>query len=187
MKPVLLLVVACIALTACAGPRPEAPVNAQVTPSGSWREVTATPAPTDREWWRAFNDPVLDRLVETALAKNSDLAIAAARVAEARYGYQAAEGALLKGARDFNKAFKEGTDKAEIINILIKYTSVKDPQLYDKMQLSELSPNGSLDANNLQEQIDWLVKYNLVKTRVEATKLIDTTFTERAIQEIGRA
>ncbi|CAM3153946.1 efflux transporter outer membrane subunit [Asticcacaulis taihuensis] len=95
MKPVLLLVVACIALTACAGPRPEAPVNAQVTPSGSWREVTATPAPTDREWWRAFNDPVLDRLVETALANNSDLAIAAARVAEARYGYQAAEGALL--------------------------------------------------------------------------------------------
>jgi NitT/TauT family transport system substrate-binding protein len=94
---------------------------------------------------------------------------------------------LLKGARDFNKAFKDGTDKADILNILIKYTSVKDPQLYDKMQLSELSANGSLDASNLQEQIDWLVKYNLVKTRVEATNLIDTTFTDRALREIGRA
>ena len=93
---------------------------------------------------------------------------------------------LLKGARDFNKAFKDGTDKADIINVLIKYTSVKDPQLYDKMQLSELSGNGSLDATNLQEQIDWLAKYNLVKTRVEATKLIDPTFTDRALQEIGR-
>ena len=32
------------------------------------------------------------------------------------------------------------------------------------MQVSELSGNGSLDASNLQEQIDWLVKYSLVKT-----------------------
>ena len=81
---------------------------------------------------------------------------------------------LLKGARDFNKAFTDGTDKADILNILIKYTSVKDPALYDKMQVSALSGNGSLDASNLQEQIDWLVKYGLVKNRVEASKLIDT-------------
>ena len=65
---------------------------------------------------------------------------------------------LLKGARDFNKAFTDGTDKADILNILIKYTSVKDPALYDKMQLSSLSANGSMDASNLQEQIDWLLE-----------------------------
>jgi NitT/TauT family transport system substrate-binding protein len=93
---------------------------------------------------------------------------------------------LLKGARDFNKAFTEGTDKADILNILIKYTAVKDPALYDKMQVSALSGNGSLDASNLQEQIDWLVKYKLVKNRVEASDLIDATFTDRAVQVIGR-
>ena len=93
---------------------------------------------------------------------------------------------LLKGARDFNKAFTDGTDKADILNILIKYTSVKDPALYDKMQVSSLSANGAMDASNLQEQIDWLVKYGLVKNRIEASKLIDTTFTDRAVQEIGR-
>jgi NitT/TauT family transport system substrate-binding protein len=93
---------------------------------------------------------------------------------------------LLKGARDFNKAFADGTDKDEILKILIKYTSVKDPALYDKMQVSALSGNGSLNADNLQEQIDWLVKYSLVKNRVEASKLIDTTFTDRAVQQIGR-
>ncbi len=94
---------------------------------------------------------------------------------------------LLKGARDFNKAFTDGTDKADILNILIKYTSVKDPALYDKMQLSALSGNGAMDASNLQEQIDWLVKYGLVKSRIEASQLIDTTFTDRAVQEIGKA
>ncbi len=93
---------------------------------------------------------------------------------------------LLKGARDFNKAFTDGTDKADILNILIKYTSVKDPALYDKMQMSALSGNGSMDASNLQEQIDWLFKYGLVKARIDATNLIDTTFTDRAVQEIGK-
>jgi ABC-type nitrate/sulfonate/bicarbonate transport system substrate-binding protein len=54
------------------------------------------------------------------------------------------------------------------------------------MQVSALSGNGSLDASNLQEQIDWLVKYKLVKNRVEASDLIDATFTDRAVQVIGR-
>ena len=93
---------------------------------------------------------------------------------------------LLKGARDFNKAFTDGTGKSDILNVLIKYTSVKDPALYEKMQLSALSGNGSLNTDNLQEQIDWLVKYGLVKNRIEASKLVDTTFTDRAVQEIGR-
>lgn len=40
--------------------------------------------PLDAGWWRDFGDPALDRLVERALARNTDLRSAAARVAEAR-------------------------------------------------------------------------------------------------------
>jgi outer membrane protein, multidrug efflux system len=40
-------------------------------------------APGER-WWTLYGDPVLDRLVQEALAMNRDLAIAAARVEEAR-------------------------------------------------------------------------------------------------------
>lgn len=36
------------------------------------------------EWWKTFNDPVLDRVVEAALASNFDLAGAVARVEQAR-------------------------------------------------------------------------------------------------------
>ncbi|MCR6661221.1 MAG: efflux transporter outer membrane subunit [Asticcacaulis sp.] len=94
MKPVLLLSVACM-LGACAGPRPDVPVSAQVTPPAGWREAAAAPAPVNIDWWRGFNDPVLTNLVETALANNTDIALAAGRVDEARFGYKAAEGALL--------------------------------------------------------------------------------------------
>ena len=50
----------------------------------AWRSAPdGTPAPGDR-WWRLFDDPVLDKLVDEALANNQDIAIAVARVDEAR-------------------------------------------------------------------------------------------------------
>lgn len=74
----------CVAL----GPsyqRPAAPVGER------WDEAPAA-APSETaaadqlspEWWRLFADPALDSLVERALAGNQDLALASARVAEAR-------------------------------------------------------------------------------------------------------
>lgn len=42
------------------------------------------PLSIDRQWWQAFGDPDLDRLVEDALANNLDLAKAAANIDEAR-------------------------------------------------------------------------------------------------------
>lgn len=42
----------------------------------------------DSEWWRQFNDPILNDLIATALRENKDLLIAAARIEEfaGRYG-----------------------------------------------------------------------------------------------------
>jgi NodT family efflux transporter outer membrane factor (OMF) lipoprotein len=51
--------------------------------------VTASPLPA--EWWRLYNDPVLDDLVADAAAANTDVRQAVARIARAR--------AVLRGAR----------------------------------------------------------------------------------------
>ncbi|EGD60526.1 RND efflux system, outer membrane lipoprotein, NodT family [Novosphingobium nitrogenifigens DSM 19370] len=41
-------------------------------------------APVEERWWSLYKDPMLDRLVEDALAANTDLRVAAARVDRAR-------------------------------------------------------------------------------------------------------
>src|SRR5437868_4120175 len=46
---------------------------------------------TRGDWWRLYNDPVLDGLVQQALAANKDIAVATANIAIAR--------ANLRGAR----------------------------------------------------------------------------------------
>jgi NodT family efflux transporter outer membrane factor (OMF) lipoprotein len=63
-------------------PKPALPAN--------WTEHAATPAEVARtdqqlkQWWASFNDPTLDRLVDTALANNFDLKIASQRLIGAR-------------------------------------------------------------------------------------------------------
>ena len=52
-----------------------------------WGATNVSESSADRidpRWWRAFGDPVLAGLVEEALARNADVSLAAARVAEAR-------------------------------------------------------------------------------------------------------
>jgi outer membrane protein TolC len=70
------------------GPDYHAP---RVDVPSQWHEASKVSAVHDatqqaalRTWWRAFHDPVLDRLVDTALARNQDLAIARTRLTQAR-------------------------------------------------------------------------------------------------------
>src|SRR5882724_1768531 len=77
------------AVTGCAvGPNYERP---NVLLPLQWRAKQAPTSPTPpapvtdlRQWWRAFGDPTLDRLIDAALAENLDLKTAAARVREER-------------------------------------------------------------------------------------------------------
>ncbi|OIQ95676.1 toluene efflux pump outer membrane protein TtgC precursor [mine drainage metagenome] len=54
------------------------------------KERGESPAPVARDWWTAFNDATLDRLVSHALSANEDILIADARLREAEAGYAAA-------------------------------------------------------------------------------------------------
>lgn len=98
----LAAIVAFAALAACAGPRPEIPTSAAVAPPQTWRSDGAVPGvEISATWWQGFGDPVLAKIVETALANNTDIAIAAERVAEARgqfRGAQAQQMPLVTGA-----------------------------------------------------------------------------------------
>jgi outer membrane protein, multidrug efflux system len=49
-----------------------------------WTLATPAEAQPRGEWWKAFGDPVLDRLVERASEGNSSVRVAAARLAQAR-------------------------------------------------------------------------------------------------------
>ena len=83
----LIPVVGALALSACMvgpnyrSPAPDAPAQ-QPFLSGQSPAFTGEQPPGP--WWKLFNDPVLDRLVEQALIANTDLRVAAANLSRAR-------------------------------------------------------------------------------------------------------
>jgi len=83
-----------IGLAACAGPKIKTANVAPVEPAPSWRTNAGPTAPLDAQWWNRFGDPTLAALVDKALANNSDVAIAAARVREAHANFELARSQL---------------------------------------------------------------------------------------------
>jgi NodT family efflux transporter outer membrane factor (OMF) lipoprotein len=94
IKQTLAALLAATALSACAvGPdhvAPAPPASAMAPFVGVQSAEVTTAAPDDH-WWRLYKDPVLDSLVTDALAANTDVRVALARIEKAR--------ASLRGSR----------------------------------------------------------------------------------------
>ncbi|MDP3071391.1 MAG: efflux transporter outer membrane subunit [Opitutaceae bacterium] len=72
-------------LAGCAvGPNYVAPTPAAVTRFSASTAAPVTTSPPPTQWWSHFHDPVLNQLVTDALARNHELRLAHARLAEAR-------------------------------------------------------------------------------------------------------
>ncbi len=80
-----------LVLSACqaVGPDYEVPADAAVERGDLQGQLAAgnsdvVSAPVPADWWRLYQDPRLDQLVQQALASNTDLRVAAANLARAR-------------------------------------------------------------------------------------------------------
>jgi outer membrane protein, multidrug efflux system len=71
-------------LAGCAGLKPDYTKPAVDLPA-AWRDAPADGMQArDARWWKVYGDPVLDRLIDEALAHNANVMLAIARVDEAR-------------------------------------------------------------------------------------------------------
>ncbi len=98
--------------------------------------------------------------------------------------------AFLRGVRDHNDAL--GPDKLltgakgdEIANILAEYGPFKDPKVYKSFVIAYCDPDGQLDMPSIKEDIAIFKELGQLKTDVDLTRVVDTSFLEAALKEIG--
>jgi multidrug efflux system outer membrane protein len=106
LVPVLLGLACMLAGCAAVGPdyqRPQTELPAAWLPAEA---APATTAPLDAEWWRRFDDPLLTQLVERALAANTDVRIARARLRAARASSAQAESLLWPSVNAYGSAIR---------------------------------------------------------------------------------
>lgn len=90
MRRSLLVSLLAMALTGCATNVEKAPSSLLIPPA--WRDQVGPSAAVEAEWWRAFGDDNLNRLVAQALRNNPDILIARSRVDQYRAQLRAAQG-----------------------------------------------------------------------------------------------
>jgi NitT/TauT family transport system substrate-binding protein len=93
--------------------------------------------------------------------------------------------AYVRGLRDYNDAFIHGKDFEPVVELLIKWTKVKNPVLYKKMVPVGLSPDGALNVKSLGNDLQWLTDKGYVKKPVKIEQVVDTTFIENAVTKLG--
>jgi len=98
LRTLALTTLSALALTGCAvGPDYVAqPIRSVASgPFLAAGDPPVSPSPLPADWWRLYNDPILDGLVADALAANTDVRQAAARIERARAGLRGARAGRL--------------------------------------------------------------------------------------------
>lgn len=93
--------------------------------------------------------------------------------------------AYLKGVRDYNDAFIKGIDKDEIIEIMTKHTAMQDPELWEKVHVTGLDPDGKMFIDDIYKQYNAYKENGAIRGDVDLEKAIDTSITEEAVEVIG--
>ncbi|MDE8651000.1 efflux transporter outer membrane subunit [Novosphingobium album (ex Liu et al. 2023)] len=124
-----------LALSGCmVGPdyQPPDPQMAAGFRAGSGLAPASGPQIDLTSWWRGFGDPMLDKVVDQALAENLDLAQAVARVRQARAAVAIARAALLpSGALNGSAATAHQSVETPIGQIQNALGVDRDGNLYD--------------------------------------------------------
>lgn len=94
--------------------------------------------------------------------------------------------AYLKGVRDYNDAFIKGINQDEIIDIMTKHTAMKDAELWEKVNVTGLDPDGKMFVEDIYKQYDAYKANGAIRGEVDLEKAIDTSMTEKAVEVIGK-
>jgi NitT/TauT family transport system substrate-binding protein len=95
--------------------------------------------------------------------------------------------AYLKAARFYNDALNGKASRDELVRILVKHTSVKNPELYKTMVFPGIDPNGKLNTVGMAEDVRWWTENGRMKEGVKLSDIVDTSYAERARKELDAA
>ena len=92
--------------------------------------------------------------------------------------------AYMKGVRDYNDAYRKNKNRAEITKILADAAKV-DPVLVERMRKGGLDPDQKVNKKWIIALQDFLYTHKYVPKKVDIDKIIDDSFAEYAVKQLG--
>jgi NitT/TauT family transport system substrate-binding protein len=94
--------------------------------------------------------------------------------------------AYMKALRYLEDAFEKNINREEAINIYIKYTTLKDRALYDRMEQSNSELNGQVSVANIERDQDFYMRMGYQQQKADVQSFVDPSFGEYAVGVLGR-
>ena len=97
--------------------------------------------------------------------------------------------AYLRGVRFYNGALENGRmagpNAAEVIAILTASTNFKDPEIYKLITPTGMNPDGKVNVESLAQDLAFYRQQGLIQGNVKLEELVDHSFAEAAVKELG--
>jgi NitT/TauT family transport system substrate-binding protein len=94
--------------------------------------------------------------------------------------------AYLKALRDYNDVFVKGTgDKEGVIRAMTEYTALKDPALWETVNVPGLNPNGRMFVDDIAAQYEWYKSRGALIREINVEEAIDMSLVEDALRILG--
>ncbi len=97
--------------------------------------------------------------------------------------------ALVKGIRFYNDALKgghiAGPNADEVVNILTKYSFIKDPAVHRAIISQAVDPDGKLNMPSLQMEWQFFKDPNLIDGSVKVSDVVDLSYVHEATKVLG--
>jgi NitT/TauT family transport system substrate-binding protein len=79
--------------------------------------------------------------------------------------------ATLRGARDYCNAYHHGSNRAEVIAALAKYSDLKDPKMIDRIEWGSMDVNGRVYEESLSDIQDFYIRNKLIPRKFTRAEL----------------
>lgn len=97
--------------------------------------------------------------------------------------------AYIRGLRDYSDALKDarlaGSGAEEIIDIISRYSAVKDKELLRRIIPHYVDPDGQLGIASLKKDWEFYKAESIISGEVSVDQVVDTSFVAAALKELG--
>mgnify|MGYP005845244461 CR=1 FL=1 len=93
--------------------------------------------------------------------------------------------AYIRGAREYMEAARGGKNRNDVVDIIRKYTVVKDRALYDKIQWAYIDPDGKILKESIKDLQDWFIRHGMVPQRADIDAYVDEGYARYALEKLG--
>ena len=97
--------------------------------------------------------------------------------------------AYIRGVRDYVDALKDarlaGPDAQEIIDIMARYSTIKDKAVLARIIPHYVDPNGTVGVESLRKDWEFYKQSGLIRGDVTVEQIIDTSFVDAALKDLG--